>query len=159
MARLKAAQRRALPDSTFAGPGRSFPIPDKAHAHAALGLIGHAPPSARPKIRARAEAMLHHGEHMEHHREKHAHHADAMPDHHETHGRHPDQARHRRMHDVQVHGPSMAHHSELNPHEEDGHYHEHHELHEKAHPGEDGWHGRQGAKRHFAKSERSGQFT
>lgn len=59
MARLKAAQRKALPDSTFAGPGRSFPIPDAGHAKAALGLIGNAPPAARPKIRAKAEAMLH----------------------------------------------------------------------------------------------------
>lgn len=28
--------RRALPDSAFAGPGRSYPIPDKAHARNAL---------------------------------------------------------------------------------------------------------------------------
>lgn len=62
MARLKAAQRRALPDSTFAGPDRSFPIPDAGHAKAALGLIGPAPPAARPKIHARAEAMLHHND-------------------------------------------------------------------------------------------------
>lgn len=58
MARLSTKARKALPASTFAGPGRSFPIPDKGHAKAALGLIGHAPPSARPRIRARAEAML-----------------------------------------------------------------------------------------------------
>ena len=58
MARLTAAQRRALPSSTFAGPGRSFPIPDKNHARAALREINHAPASARGKIRRRAEAML-----------------------------------------------------------------------------------------------------
>jgi hypothetical protein len=58
MARLTADQRRKLPSSTFAGPGRSFPIPDKGHAKAALSLIRHAPASARPKIRARAHAML-----------------------------------------------------------------------------------------------------
>jgi hypothetical protein len=57
--RLKAKARANLPASTFAGPGRSFPIPDKGHAKAALGLINKAPESARPKIRARAEAMLH----------------------------------------------------------------------------------------------------
>lgn len=61
MARLTAAKRRSLPSSTFAGPGRSFPIPDKDHARAALALIRHAPASARPRIRARAEAMLHKG--------------------------------------------------------------------------------------------------
>ena len=58
MAKLTAKDRKALPASTFAGPGRSFPIPDKGHAKAALSMIGNAPPSARPKIRSRAEAML-----------------------------------------------------------------------------------------------------
>ena len=58
MAKLSAKSRRALPASTFAGPGRSFPIPDKNHARAALSMIGHASPSAQPKIRARANAML-----------------------------------------------------------------------------------------------------
>ena len=58
MARLTAAQRRALPSSTFAGPDRSFPIPDKNHARAALREIHNAPASAQPRIRARAEAML-----------------------------------------------------------------------------------------------------
>jgi hypothetical protein len=61
MSRLKAKQRKALPSSAFAGPNRSFPITDAGHAKAALALIGHAPASARPKIRARAKAML--GEH------------------------------------------------------------------------------------------------
>lgn len=61
MARLTAKQRKALPASTFAGPGRSFPIPDKGHAQAALREINHAPASARGKIRAKAEAMLHKG--------------------------------------------------------------------------------------------------
>lgn len=59
MARLTVAARRKLPSSTFAGPGRSFPIPDKNHAKAALALIGHAPASARPHIRAVAERKLH----------------------------------------------------------------------------------------------------
>jgi len=61
MAKLNAAARRALPASTFKGPGRSFPIPDKGHAQAALGRINNAPASARPRIRAAAEAMLHKG--------------------------------------------------------------------------------------------------
>lgn len=58
MSKLSSAQRKALPASTFAGPGRSFPIPDKGHAKAALALINKAPASARPKIRARAEREL-----------------------------------------------------------------------------------------------------
>ncbi|HEX5509852.1 MAG TPA: hypothetical protein VFX37_15230 [Pseudolabrys sp.] len=36
MAKLTAAKRKALPKSDFAGPGKSFPIPDKSHAKAAL---------------------------------------------------------------------------------------------------------------------------
>jgi hypothetical protein len=56
--RLSAAARRALPDSAFAGPNRTFPIPDKGHAIAAKGMIGNAPPSARPKIKAKANAKL-----------------------------------------------------------------------------------------------------
>lgn len=58
MAKLTAKARNALPSSTFAGPGRSFPIPDKGHAKAALGRINNAPASARPKIRAAALAKL-----------------------------------------------------------------------------------------------------
>lgn len=58
MAKLTAKDRKKLPASDFAGPGRSFPIPDANHAKAALGLIKNAPPSARAKIRAKADAML-----------------------------------------------------------------------------------------------------
>lgn len=58
MAKLTAEARRKLPSSTFAGPNRSFPIPDKNHAKAALGLLHNAPPAARAKIRAVAMAML-----------------------------------------------------------------------------------------------------
>ncbi len=58
MAKLTAAKRKKLPASTFAGPDRSFPIPDAGHARAALGRINNAPPSARPKIRAKARKML-----------------------------------------------------------------------------------------------------
>jgi len=58
MARLTAKARRGLRSSTFAGPNRSYPIPDKGHAKAALALAHHAPASAQPQIRARAHAML-----------------------------------------------------------------------------------------------------
>jgi hypothetical protein len=58
MARLTAAQRRALPASDFAGPGRSYPVNDANHARAALSLLHNAPPAARPKIRAKANAKL-----------------------------------------------------------------------------------------------------
>lgn len=61
MAKLTTEARAALPAKTFAGPGRSYPIPDKPHARAALMLIGHAPASAQPHIRAVADAMLRRG--------------------------------------------------------------------------------------------------
>ena len=62
MAKLSTAARNKLPASAFAGPGRSYPVNDKAHARAALRLIGHAPASAQPRIRARAHAMLGHAD-------------------------------------------------------------------------------------------------
>ncbi len=42
MARLTASTRRVLPGSTFAGPDRSFPIPDPNHARAALSMAHYA---------------------------------------------------------------------------------------------------------------------
>ena len=32
MARLTAKQRKSLPKGDFAGPGRSYPVPDRSHA-------------------------------------------------------------------------------------------------------------------------------
>lgn len=52
MARLTAAQRDALPNSAFAGPGRSYPIEDPAHARNALARASqHASPALQAKIR------------------------------------------------------------------------------------------------------------
>ena len=42
MAVLSTEARKKLPSGDFAGPGRSFPIPDKAHAIAAERLVGRA---------------------------------------------------------------------------------------------------------------------
>lgn len=64
MSRLTAKERNALPDSTFAGPDRSFPIPDKAHAIAAERLVGRAKdltPAQKAKIRAAAKRKLRQG--------------------------------------------------------------------------------------------------
>jgi hypothetical protein len=58
MAKLSLRQRAKLPSSTFAGPHRSFPIPDKSHARAALSMAHYAKPGDRAKIRARANRML-----------------------------------------------------------------------------------------------------
>ncbi len=63
MARLTAAQRKALPKSDFAvpskapGPG-SYPMPDKAHAIAAKRLEHNAPKAQQKTITAKANAKL-----------------------------------------------------------------------------------------------------
>lgn len=58
MAKLTAKARKAIPAAEFAGPGRSFPIPDANHARAALSMLHYAPVADRQKIKARAEAKL-----------------------------------------------------------------------------------------------------
>lgn len=60
MAKLTSKKRAGLRSSVFAVPSRrAYPINDKAHARAALRLIGHAH-SEREKsmIRAKANRML-----------------------------------------------------------------------------------------------------
>lgn len=52
MARLTAAQRKAIPSKDFAGPGRSYPIEDASHARAALRMDHNASPGTRAKIEA-----------------------------------------------------------------------------------------------------------
>lgn len=63
MARLTAAQRRALPKSDFAvpskapGPG-SYPIPDAAHARAAKSLGARFAGKSLPQVNAKANKKL-----------------------------------------------------------------------------------------------------
>ena len=64
VAKLSSGARAKLPAKDFAGPGRSFPIPDKAHAEAALRLVGraqragHITADQASKIRAMARGKL-----------------------------------------------------------------------------------------------------
>lgn len=64
MAKLSTSARNKLPSKSFAGPGRSFPIEDKAHATAALRLVGravkagHITQDQADKIRSMARAKL-----------------------------------------------------------------------------------------------------
>lgn len=60
MAKLSTKARGKLNLRTFAVPGRrAFPIPDKAHARAALRLIGYAHSNyEKANIRRKANAML-----------------------------------------------------------------------------------------------------
>lgn len=62
--KLTTKARKKLPKSDFAGPGKSFPIPDKSHADAALRDIPRAEHAGNltleeaSKIRARAYRKL-----------------------------------------------------------------------------------------------------
>lgn len=56
MSRLNAKQRKALPSSDFAGPGRSFPMNDMNHIEAAVREEKFASPATKAKINARARA-------------------------------------------------------------------------------------------------------
>jgi len=61
MARLTTKARKKLPGKDFAGPGRSFPIPDKSHADAALRDLPRAKGltlAQAQKIRAKAYQKL-----------------------------------------------------------------------------------------------------
>lgn len=53
--KLSTKARSALPDEDFAGPDRTYPIEDRAHAEAAI-LDAHGPEA--DVIRKRAEAKL-----------------------------------------------------------------------------------------------------
>lgn len=64
MAKLTTAQRKKMSASTFAGPNRSYPIPDKAHAANAKARATQAVKAGRmsasnaSKIKAKANAKL-----------------------------------------------------------------------------------------------------
>lgn len=64
MAKLTSKGRNSLPSSEFAGPGRSYPIPDKSHAANAkaratqMVKAGKLNSSAAAKIKARANRVL-----------------------------------------------------------------------------------------------------
>lgn len=54
MAKLTTSARKGLPTSKFAGPDRSYPIPDANHARNALARASEfASPSEKAKIRAK----------------------------------------------------------------------------------------------------------
>lgn len=54
MGKLTAKKRNALPASTFAGPDRSYPIPDASHARNALARASqHAGSALKAKIKAK----------------------------------------------------------------------------------------------------------
>lgn len=59
MSKLTAAERNALPNSDFAGPNRSYPVEDKAHAaNAKARASQHAGPKLKAKVDAKADKKL-----------------------------------------------------------------------------------------------------
>lgn len=55
MAKLTSKQRNALPDSAFAGPGRSYPINDANHARNAEARASQ---FASPKLQATIKSKV-----------------------------------------------------------------------------------------------------
>lgn len=64
MAKLTTRARKALPKSEFAGPGRTYPDPDKSHARLAKAMASRAVNAGRmskgteAKIDAKADRKL-----------------------------------------------------------------------------------------------------
>lgn len=64
MAKLTTAARKRIPSKEFAGPGRSYPIPDKSHARNALARAseefsrGRLTEEEYKRIRSKAHAKL-----------------------------------------------------------------------------------------------------
>lgn len=59
MAKLTTKARKALPAKDFAGPNRSYPVNDRAHAaNAKARAAQFASPSLRKKVDAKANAVL-----------------------------------------------------------------------------------------------------
>ena len=59
MAKLTSKARKALPASDFAGPNRSYPVNDRAHAaNAKARAAQFASPSLKAKVDARANKVL-----------------------------------------------------------------------------------------------------
>ena len=60
MAKLTSKERKDLPKSTFAGPDRSYPIPDRNHAIAAKSMAArYASPTVKAEVDAKANKVLH----------------------------------------------------------------------------------------------------
>lgn len=59
MAKLTTRQRNALPDSAFAGPGRTYPVNDASHAANAKSRASqNASPALKARIDAKADRVL-----------------------------------------------------------------------------------------------------
>lgn len=69
MAKLTSKERNKLPNSAFAGPGRSYPVEDAAHARDAKARAAQfASPALEKKVDAKANHILDktHSNHSDH---------------------------------------------------------------------------------------------
>jgi hypothetical protein len=68
MSTLTTKERNAMPASEFGGPGRSYPMPDRAHAANAKARASQfASPEVKAEVFAKANAILHQNQHTDHH--------------------------------------------------------------------------------------------
>ena len=58
MAKLTAKARNKLPAKDFAGPGRSYPVEDKAHAANAKSRVADKSPALKARVDAKADNVL-----------------------------------------------------------------------------------------------------
>ena len=59
MAKLTTKERNALPNSDFAGPGRSYPVQDASHACNALSRASqNASPALQSKIKSKVRSRF-----------------------------------------------------------------------------------------------------
>ena len=58
MAKLTTKRRKALPKADFAGPDRSFPIPDESHARNALARVANKSPAKKSRVRAAVKSKF-----------------------------------------------------------------------------------------------------
>jgi hypothetical protein len=58
MAKLDAKTRNALPAKDFAGPDRSYPVEDKAHAANAKARVADKSPELKARVDAKADEVL-----------------------------------------------------------------------------------------------------
>jgi len=56
MAKLSSKERKALPGKDFAGPDRSYPVPDRSHAANALARVANKSPEVKAEVRAKVHA-------------------------------------------------------------------------------------------------------
>ena len=59
MAKLTSSERNSLPSSSFAGPGRSYPIEDASHARNALSRVSQfGSPSLKQEVREKVHSKF-----------------------------------------------------------------------------------------------------